>query len=334
MGAVDSAGKVIIPAEWDMIVGYTGTPDYWEAETGSYNDPDQQKVYFSKDGKRISADEISSDIPYRNVFISEQNGKYGLLSDTGAVIVPYKYDKLRYDSSGGLSSFAVSLNGKWGMIDLAGQEIVPCTYRDIYVWRGQVWALTNTNEVVRMNGSGQVLFSLTDSVASMNRIIRSDKLEFSVCWDIANGTRPHYVDEQIASDSLSLYSTRSSPKRLAGVVGTLILSDGTLVFPGFADGYTMSKYVSPGASGSISRASIGLPGIRAARGSRSVTINPTERLSIRLGDISSARVSTRISHGARVWGYTSAVVPTASMPFTVPTAQRSSLRITIISDTA
>ena len=61
-------------------------------------------------------------------FIVKKNGKYGVVSEKGAVILPLKYSFINSNKNG----YTVKLNGKAGLFNLEGKEIIPISYHWVY----------------------------------------------------------------------------------------------------------------------------------------------------------------------------------------------------------
>ena len=61
-------------------------------------------------------------------FIVEKNGKYGVVSEKGAVILPLKYSFIDSNKNG----YTVTLNDKTGLFNSEGKEIIPISYHWIY----------------------------------------------------------------------------------------------------------------------------------------------------------------------------------------------------------
>ena len=61
-------------------------------------------------------------------FIVEKNGKYGVVSEKGAVILPLKYNKINSNKNG----YTVKLNEKAGLFNSEGKEIIPISYHWVY----------------------------------------------------------------------------------------------------------------------------------------------------------------------------------------------------------
>ena len=61
-------------------------------------------------------------------FIVEKNGKYGVVSEKGAVILPLKYSEINSNKNG----YTVKLNEKAGLFNSEGKEIIPISYHWVY----------------------------------------------------------------------------------------------------------------------------------------------------------------------------------------------------------
>ena len=61
-------------------------------------------------------------------FIVEKNGKYGVVSEKGAVILPLKYSNINSNKNG----YTIKLNEKAGLFNSEGKEIIPISYHWVY----------------------------------------------------------------------------------------------------------------------------------------------------------------------------------------------------------
>ena len=61
-------------------------------------------------------------------FIVEKNGKYGVVSEKGAVILPLKYSNINSNKNG----YTVKLNQEAGLFNSEGKEIIPISYHWVY----------------------------------------------------------------------------------------------------------------------------------------------------------------------------------------------------------
>ena len=61
-------------------------------------------------------------------FIVKKNGKYGVVSEKGAVILPLKYSNINSNKNG----YTVKLNQEAGLFNSEGKEIIPISYHWVY----------------------------------------------------------------------------------------------------------------------------------------------------------------------------------------------------------
>ena len=61
-------------------------------------------------------------------FIVEKNGKYGVVSEKGIIILPLKYSFINFNKNG----YTVTLNEKAGLFNSEGKEIIPISYHWVY----------------------------------------------------------------------------------------------------------------------------------------------------------------------------------------------------------
>ena len=61
-------------------------------------------------------------------FIVKKNGKYGVVSEKGAIILPLKYSNINSNKNG----YTVKLNEKAGLFNSEGKEIIPISYHWVY----------------------------------------------------------------------------------------------------------------------------------------------------------------------------------------------------------
>ena len=61
-------------------------------------------------------------------FIVKKDGKYGVVSEKGAVILPLKYSNINSNKNG----YTVKLNQKAGLFNSEGKEIIPISYHWVY----------------------------------------------------------------------------------------------------------------------------------------------------------------------------------------------------------
>ena len=76
----------------------------------------------------LKGDYNSIELGCEGQFIVEKNGKYGVVSEKGTIILPLKYSFINSNKNG----YTVKLNGKVGLFNLEGKEIIPISYHWIY----------------------------------------------------------------------------------------------------------------------------------------------------------------------------------------------------------
>lgn len=76
-------------------------------------------------------DYVSSCFPFNNetyVICVGKEGKYGLLSTDGELVVPCEYDSVIYAVSDSAYAFCIKKNGKFGLMNNKGEVVLPCEY--------------------------------------------------------------------------------------------------------------------------------------------------------------------------------------------------------------
>ena len=76
----------------------------------------------------LKGDYNSIELGCEGQFIVEKNGKYGVVSEKGTIILPLKYSFINSNKNG----YTVTLNEKIGLFNSEGKEIIPISYRWIY----------------------------------------------------------------------------------------------------------------------------------------------------------------------------------------------------------
>ena len=76
----------------------------------------------------LKGDYNSIELGCEGQFIVEKNGKYGVVSEKGTIILPLKYSFINSNKNG----YTVTLNDKTGLFNSEGKEIIPISYRWIY----------------------------------------------------------------------------------------------------------------------------------------------------------------------------------------------------------
>ncbi len=87
-------------------------------------------------------------------FYKDANGKWGLKSESGNIILAGKYDDILEFSE---ELAAVCLNKKWGYIDKTGKEVIPLKYSYVYSFKNGVAKVELNDRVIYINKYGREL---------------------------------------------------------------------------------------------------------------------------------------------------------------------------------
>ena len=168
-GVIDSTGKVIIPLEYDYILGISDDLILVER--------DGKCGYFDTTGKAVTPVEFDSTAYHGSWNGSsapgswqletykfymypgmegkyacvKKDGKYGLMSRSGKLVVPAIYDEVGYFADEWVavrmgeegeydydSGTWVGRTAKWGIVDTNGNTVLPIEYDGVYVYRDAV----------------------------------------------------------------------------------------------------------------------------------------------------------------------------------------------------
>lgn len=92
-----------------------------------YRELKQQKqvcrYYYDHDFHQLQIDNCGECFNELNVQIVSFKSKFGVVNETGHIIIPCEYDSLLLDTSSKL--FIASVNGKYGLLNLVGDIIIP-----------------------------------------------------------------------------------------------------------------------------------------------------------------------------------------------------------------
>lgn len=117
-GAIDTDGKLFIPAKFDNLATFSG--GYSTANIGN------NYMVIDKEGNEIPIDEpgINGVKPFSEGMapVKGQNGKWGFTNTRGEVVIATQYSSVGY-FSGGLA-WARNQNGKLGYIDMEGNWVI------------------------------------------------------------------------------------------------------------------------------------------------------------------------------------------------------------------
>lgn len=126
-GYIDSTGKEVIPAEYDIVKNFSHGRAY-VCKNGKWG-------YIDKQGKEIIP--IKYDYIYGYVWdygipyaIVEQNGKRGYISESGQIVLPIEYDDL-HDGIDNFQYDIIRKGNKIGILNNRYQEIIPCSFDEI-----------------------------------------------------------------------------------------------------------------------------------------------------------------------------------------------------------
>jgi hypothetical protein len=122
-GVVDSAGQVLVPAEWDEV--------FLPAVDGRITVLRDKKFgFYDMSGKLVIPAEWEGlgggRVWFRDDFaIVRRDAKMGVINKSGEVVIPIEWDDVGAFSCFGDHEFAsVSRNGKWGLVDRENRFIV------------------------------------------------------------------------------------------------------------------------------------------------------------------------------------------------------------------
>lgn len=111
------------------------------------------RKYRAQNGKWGLVDEtgvfiVEPEFDYMDVFSEgvvavKKDGKYGYLDKYGKLIVPTEYDSARHFTNG---MGPLMKNGKWGFVNKEGNIVVPLKYEDIGLFDSNGYAYVETNQ--------------------------------------------------------------------------------------------------------------------------------------------------------------------------------------------
>ena len=82
------------------------------------------EVFEIKNGKVVPLQNTYKNVKEKKWWVEKKRKAY----ETGEVVIPFKYDEIRYFSEG---LAGVELNGKWGFINKSGKEVTPIKYDEV-----------------------------------------------------------------------------------------------------------------------------------------------------------------------------------------------------------
>lgn len=192
-GAVDANGATVIPCVYERFekfvcryMGYGNIVSAWVCREGKWGlidragkpviplELDEQKWDWVRKGDKWALlYQETAESPLSFVFEeitrlrygsgkAKRNGKWGVLSNTGKVIVPFAYDEIRLMLWYGLGrGFAqVRQDDRWGMWDGFGEMLLPCEYDFIGHFHNGVFRVKKSGKWGYVNRSGQIVVPL------------------------------------------------------------------------------------------------------------------------------------------------------------------------------
>lgn len=132
----------------------------------------------NKDFETVSYEYSSDDTEagYKELSVSEKNGKYGFVDENGNVVIDYIFDFANSFSEG---FAAVRQDYSWGFIDAQGNTVIPFTYDGAWdfvdglapVYKDGLWGFIDKNEKIiipyqyqRISKKGNTYYDENDSI--------------------------------------------------------------------------------------------------------------------------------------------------------------------------
>ena len=154
-GIIDTNNKLIMPFtnKYSFIDGVKGGMALVQSQSGKYG-------FVDKNGKEVIAPKYAGTNGHFGGYYGFQEGlagmfdgkKWGFITKTGKVAVPFVYDEVRPFSEG---VAGVLKNGKWGFIDGSNKTVIPFQFSDKNVARYSVNYM-GANYFVFDNGIAEV----------------------------------------------------------------------------------------------------------------------------------------------------------------------------------
>lgn len=166
-GAIDSLGKVIVPAKYDAVDGFWRSDDFtlvsldgkvgvyhingkkvaspaYDQVAGVYANKvtweDAQPSKKKRRGRRNADESQVTEAPplFDSFGLAEvqRDRLYGWLDSSGTERIAPKYDELESPRSNKDSAVWYRKDGKWGLVSLSGKELTPAIYDGHLSWNG------------------------------------------------------------------------------------------------------------------------------------------------------------------------------------------------------
>lgn len=149
--SIEAADSVVVEGEMN-------------AEIDSYNYvlPDEVWNTFDQNDIKYSVSRSLEHDYYANrspqAYIASSNDKYGVIANSGLVIIPFEYDSIREVGE----IFIVKQSGRYGVLDFQGNIIQPIAFDTIQDSDNGFFVLFKEDQQAIMNSAGQVIFALSD----------------------------------------------------------------------------------------------------------------------------------------------------------------------------
>lgn len=175
-GIIDTSNKVIMPftSKYSFIDGLNDGRALVRSKSGKYG-------FIDKDGKEVIPPKYEGTNGMLGGFYGFSEGlagmydgkKWGYITKTGKVAVPFIYDEIRPFREG---LAGVQKNGKWGFINASNKTIIPFKYSDdnvermsvTYLGAGYFYFENGIAQVATINGENLCINKSGKSVACPN----------------------------------------------------------------------------------------------------------------------------------------------------------------------
>ncbi|MCD6066609.1 MAG: repeat-containing protein [Bacteroidetes bacterium] len=149
MGYIDSCGKIILPVQYEWLdVMQNGLILFKQ---------NGKAGFISIEGKLVVDPVYEEARPFEmEVTCVKKEGKWGFIDKKGKVLTEFKYNTVPYGWRGN-KYIEVRQNGKSGVIDNTGKEIIPCIYDSFYQYdeKGDILVFKLDDTYVLVNAKGK-----------------------------------------------------------------------------------------------------------------------------------------------------------------------------------
>ncbi len=167
-GFINKLGRIIIPIKYDY--AYPFNQSYTTVRKGD------------KWGVIDSNDNIILDFVYDNPIITRydngyfecrKNGRVGIMSFHGEILLPLEYEGWLGSPSEGL--FTITQENKVGFADFKGNIIIPTKYSHCGEFKNDVAAVSDENGSYLINCKGEKIWSILEKNTNLFRALRCDE---------------------------------------------------------------------------------------------------------------------------------------------------------------